>query len=913
MAKPSNMDTLKKLIAEQKKKISQATIKAKKKVTSQSPTKKSPTKNEEKIPERKDKVWNFVPRLQAVEIQSGEESDIRKKFGETVRPIKDEKERQTAILDMFDFKKSKEPPKEAQKKIKKKSFEDAILYLDHTVGTKWGKNKFLRQVFILPLELQNTFIDGYLKQAENYAKYFSNWITTNEKQFEENTRRVEELLEKDRKRKEELGIFEDEEVFKPSSEEAKLKHTKRLDDVDTEVKRDKTPSPKAIKKAGEKYNKNFGKKNNQNYPWISKNVGELWIHTDDKNDEFINKAVFIEISDKKFYQPSKNYFVLMDNSSKISQKGTKVIVRDLIGNKYKFVVGYTIPKNEPTTFSHVFDIKKDSKHKLIIQDESVFESQQKWFEDAKDKELEAVKKILVKKIDKTSIHIASTSLSFALTNIAPKVKEYKNYDNPDEKESDFIKEVIDIFMFESENNGELFEKVANITVYLNMSECKIFHERIVKFYYTPAVLTNLSPVEKFPEVFSETSGLTEQYQAVVSSNIIERIKKMVFNMGVDYFKSTTLSGKLSKLILENESKVVPTFVYDSDMCIDVDGKCVPPEKVVFYKDKDDGKKYKFNIDTLIENFNKGDFKNPISGKAFDPMDVVKWSISLTTDKETVYWSLKEIYDRFNNGNFMIPNTTKPFPEKFIKNFLEEDKPYEVILTERQKSLQKYDIMLGMCKNWEDIKDENVYETVQYKDPSDNNIYCFTIKNVAKILNENKKNPYTNKPFSEKFVEMFTSTYRIPEDNVLSQDKKEKKKKEEKKLVIPDIWKIVVSEYEKMIGVKFGMNEDESESEDEGEETDEESEESEDESEDESEEDEKDSESREDRVSTVITPVIQTDNKSPQAKANFSFSSKPCQKCGGEAKMTSIHYVHGKPEPIDFCSGKCLDGHKFHLK
>ena len=106
--------------------------------------------------------------------------------------------------------------------------------------------------------------------------------------------------------------------------------------------------------------------------------------------------------------------------------------------------------------------------------------------------------------------------------------------------------------------------------------------------------------------------------------------------------------------------------------------------------------------------------------------------------------------------------------KFVNSFFENmyigsslvRKPTKPLLwTKPAKQVELPDIK-SICKNRQDVENENDEDIVFYTDDSTDEIYCFNIYSLYTMFQEQDvpTNPYTNRPFSEKFIQMFLTRY-----------------------------------------------------------------------------------------------------------------------------------------------------------
>ena len=113
-------------------------------------------------------------------------------------------------------------------------------------------------------------------------------------------------------------------------------------------------------------------------------------------------------------------------------------------------------------------------------------------------------------------------LSESLSHTAKDVAKYKNTEDRD----GYIYKAVDMMSRSSGNSTkQLFENLANITVFLQ-NQSSIFAERVRDEYYLPAVLVTLSVEEKLPEVFDDPNTNTAiAAKRFISKQIQSEIRK----------------------------------------------------------------------------------------------------------------------------------------------------------------------------------------------------------------------------------------------------------------------------------------------------------------------------------------------------------------------------------------------------
>jgi len=182
------------------------------------------------------------------------------------------------------------------------------------------------------------------------------------------------------------------------------------------------------------------------------------------------------------------------------------------GNKpIFFKVGYMTQKGSflPQTEEH-FKIEMNSINTLSKTRESKIES------------------ILNSEISEDISKFARSFLSSSLTNLDPDVTKYGN---PEQRNSYIYESVYIMITLSKGKTKKLFEKLANITVFLK-NDKSMFVERIRHQYYIPAILVDLSIEEKLPEVFNDPN----QNKDDANNSILREIRTEVRRIAETLYK-----------------------------------------------------------------------------------------------------------------------------------------------------------------------------------------------------------------------------------------------------------------------------------------------------------------------------------------------------------------------------------------
>ena len=183
---------------------------------------------------------------------------------------------------------------------------------------------------------------------------------------------------------------------------------------------------------------------------------------------------------------------------------------------------------------------------------------------------------------------------------------------------------------------DFFNNSANLLYYLNAPDAKTFRHNIKIGYYLPDVLSTLTPMEKFPEVFFD-DALAKKYSTIIQQGL--DATTLVLAKGRYYYKNyEKVFLPKNYLLLRNSLNICvnPSDVSDS-----------APGEILYYKE--DGKIYCFTISQLMRRFRDGDMSNPVTGKKFNASFVKRFD-TLYNDRLTTDGFMSEYFQKKYNFN-----------------------------------------------------------------------------------------------------------------------------------------------------------------------------------------------------------------------------------------------------------------------
>lgn len=572
----------------------------------------------------------------------------------------------------------------------------------------------------------------------------------------------------------------------------------------------------------------------RDYKWIRAQVTGVWLAGNSLElAEYISPTESIVAKTAqgkfKFFSANRRFFSLQCNkyANRRTQDGDILTCYDIDGKPVSMTVAYSIIDKFGYYANQSVRIRHDKSQRLLIQDEQVFQDELDYYKKERNSSVLRVENLLEREIDPNSIQTASYVLSSVLSKIAPDNKDY-------EVDSPYIRIAIDSLikrlmsrLRKNLTNRELFTGIAEITVYLQLSQYSIFKKRVKAEYYLPEVLVALSPEDKLPEVFTNPN-IDKKTEEITSSYLLDQISESVRGMG-DVLLFTL--DPTAKRILRNTKPIrEPEIQYSQQACQNgQDLKIIPANNLVFYRDPSTEKVYCLDLVKIIDNFDKKNYVNPYTGEKFDK-NFIRRHMILYYDTETgrnIAFPSRDLYRQFRKGNYLNEKTGKQFEPEFVQTVL-KGSTWEDSVHYKGTAFAKLDSHLAMCRNPEDITYESPENVVYYKDKD--GIYCFSVEKLHTLLLEggdNAINPVTGRPFSKKFIRKFKTDFnvdlhrkglrksmykgndeyrgffvrkqeeeKIPDVFSGSQPSTESKKLVEE-LVIPDLWDIVTKNVHSM--------------------------------------------------------------------------------------------------------------------
>ena len=217
----------------------------------------------------------------------------------------------------------------------------------------------------------------------------------------------------------------------------------------------------------------------------------------------------------------------------------------------------------------------------------------------------------------------------------------------------------------------------------------------------------------------------------------------------------------------------------------------------------------FKYESLILFFSKKFYLNPITLNHFTTKFIRnilftekpifgQFNVIEYQDEDGFIYQFEENFSQnFLEKNIVNPYTKKPFSGNFIEKVkLKTIKPFKMIFYKNENGLiyvmKEQDFEREVRETPEKYSESfvnfvlyatgvtNIDEIVYYNDPFTNKIYCFNLLRLKELFKKTKKiNPYTNQPFSDKFVSDILRLYQIHVSKPFSPKPKIEQQKKEK--------------------------------------------------------------------------------------------------------------------------------------
>ena len=375
------------------------------------------------------------------------------------------------------------------------------------------------------------------------------------------------------------------------------------------------------------------------FNWIDGKVTGVWLASSTgqrPKSDYIHKDVWIEEDGHKWYQANKKFFVLQCNlyKSRRKQNGDILTCYTQAGKVVKFKVGYTIigykyDLNRYKARSHIIDRGDGQmvRRTFIIQDEFMFNKEKQASRRTNQTEFSRIQDILSSLVSENSISLVTKTISQTLTELAPMKKDYGIVKVTNDKgitsksldpNTPYMQILVNTLLTgPDQTNRELFTKAANLLVYLDIPEAKIFRKNIEIEYYLPDVLASLSPEEKFPEVYDD-ANIDERIINQLTSDVNNKISKLVNEMSRQIYRAEDPTRRVRTIPQTSFGQKIIKIKTQKRLsaCANKDRvQNASPEEIIYYKEDD--KIYCFTIDELYEQFINGDITNPETGNQFN--------------------------------------------------------------------------------------------------------------------------------------------------------------------------------------------------------------------------------------------------------------------------------------------------------
>ena len=369
-------------------------------------------------------------------------------------------------------------------------------------------------------------------------------------------------------------------------------------------------------------------------PWLDKKIEAIYISADTETPDswedndispYVHEEDIMEYNGEAWYQVNNKYYDLQCNiySHKRLQKGDVLTV-------------YT-NSNEPLKIRIAYQTDDD----IIIQDTDLFRKELDHLKQRGKNRDEKIRDILKEPMNEQAKQLGIKFLASVLNKVAPNINDYH-------AEGEYVQKAIE--SIESNTIGDFAKQLGDLIAYLDIDlrariysgtkiimrddfdwdllktvatphpipqykyedkKANIFIDRIKGEYYLPDILVNLSPVEKLPEIFDDPNS-TDQKRAV--EYIEKLVQRFMFMFGNDLYILRFPSERYHLSHTKPEQLKIKMDPWKTACVNAKDVEDIPDMDVVYYNDGENI--YCLIIKELIERFREGDHINPVTN---DPL------------------------------------------------------------------------------------------------------------------------------------------------------------------------------------------------------------------------------------------------------------------------------------------------------
>ena len=370
--------------------------------------------------------------------------------------------------------------------------------------------------------------------------------------------------------------------------------------------------------------------------------------------DILDKNLIIDEEGNKWYKVNKMFFKFFNLISLFRKKQEGEILTVNIENLFEDF-------GDETEIKLKIGFLIDDEN-FIIQNENIFNQEIEYFRNQNSTTQQKTRKILKEQLSKEIIEVASEKLFEELKKIT-NLTQGRNYSD----------EIVKQMAIGCENVNEFIEKMADFLVYIeptvdNIGN-KIFKKKLISGYYLPEVIPTLSPAEKLPEIFNDSTPA--KFQDTVA-NVINNCKSIfvqdfllvIYNRR--YGKNKIEYNPITIIKCENSKK------YEK----------FAPEEIVYYYNEETDKTYCFLIKDLLTQFRDGNSKIYTKSK-FEIDDNVEVELNgKWVEAKIIHYEkyIKRYILEYKNENdeiikIKIDREDKirggegEFSEKFVENFM----------------------------------------------------------------------------------------------------------------------------------------------------------------------------------------------------------------------------------------------------
>lgn len=439
-------------------------------------------------------------------------------------------------------------------------------------------------------------------------------------------------------------------------------------------------------------------------PWLADKVENIYICPVDTDIYcYTYSKDKINLFGTEWFKVNKYYYELQCDPNLLKEQKGDVLsffdknTKQLIAN---FKIGYEVSRNRVVPVENknynIYSFENLSgknmvKRNIIVQNEFIFEKEKKYFAEKNKTPKDKIKSITEESVNPVKPDVVKIAIKFMKT-------YFKNTDNEDLANDEYLNKVIDEILKISSNVSDFAKKLGELLVYMSKSvdafNYGLFKSKIKLKYYPPEDIVKLTEKEKLPEVFGDgfltgTSEENEKIRESMRSNLKESLDEFIENFIDELYIHRNMYGRYKP---RSSLKYGDRFRYSkisqlpdlTKTCIGNPGEKIKTKDLINYLPLKDKHIIKVHV-RVVDPDNQYAVEKILPNGDIEKVMVNKTKI-VEQEKEVdsiFCLNIDEIYERLQNKNNTNPYTGNELPPEFIdrvNNAVTERKARVIITT-----------------------------------------------------------------------------------------------------------------------------------------------------------------------------------------------------------------------------------------